>query len=625
MECGRAAPSARQVTLENEFEIAGRLSGLFDRRQYADSLCYEYPFAVASSLPLSTMSPFTFVLVFLLAVLDVAWAVGNVPHILQDHVRRQVLQNAANGIPASTNGSTIVSISLAKDLQTYYALLSVGNISFRVGLDTASSDLWLFSSNCASSACKSSPKYPLSYDSPSFVSVNGNATTFNVSYADTSMASGFIAMERVNFTNLSLSNQAFGLMNSSNITFVDQVSGIMGLSFARLSTINSLASNAAPFFTQLAQQGKLDYPLIGVSLPRNTSTTGSLALGAVDSSVVTNVTNIVWNQVVPFRPFGSESNTSSYLQWAIHLSNISVGTSIITPQPTYPQPNANASIALLDVGTAGIYGPYQDVSRIFSAIDSSRLVDSSTGTWAIPCDTNETMSFTFGGYNFTLLPSDYLIGPVSADPTICLSWPRALPPSSDGIDWQLGSTFLRTVYSIFSYGITSKELPMIGLYPLTPANATALPEASLSSLFSSLSLTVATALPNSLVAAPIYSTPSYIFNTSVPTSVLATNLATSTYAPLFSAMDAAAAGEGSGKFNFSALPQATPSPTQTTLVLTDKSGMVYTTTSVAATPNAVLGEPYGWTSGAGAVRTSITAIALASGLVCLLQWSGMSL
>lgn len=51
--------------------------------------------------------------------------------------------------------------------------------------------------------------------------------------------------------------------------------------------------------------------------------------------------------------------------------------------------------------------------------------------------------------NFTLLPSDYLIGPTAASPTLCLSWPKASPPSSDGIDWQIGAAFLRTVYTIF--------------------------------------------------------------------------------------------------------------------------------------------------------------------------------
>lgn len=66
-------------------------------------------------------------------------------------------------------------------------------------------------------------------------------------------------------------------------------------------------------------------------------------------------------------------------------------------------------------------------------------------------------------------PSDFLIGPLSSDPNFCLSWPRASPPSSDGLDWQLGTfdimimhlhsfltplkgqVFMRTVYSVFRF------------------------------------------------------------------------------------------------------------------------------------------------------------------------------
>jgi len=34
---------------------------------------------------------------------------------------------------------------------------------------------------------------------------------------------------------------------------------------------------------------------------------------------------------------------------------------------------------------------------------------------------------------------DYIIGPASGNPNLCLSWPMALPPNSDGVDWQMGS------------------------------------------------------------------------------------------------------------------------------------------------------------------------------------------
>ena len=51
--------------------------------------------------------------------------------------------------------------------------------------------------------------------------------------------------------------------------------------------------------------------------------------------------------------------------------------------------------------------------------------------------------------NYTLLPSDYIIGPTSGEPALCLAWPKASPPSSDGIDWQIGAAFLQTVYTVF--------------------------------------------------------------------------------------------------------------------------------------------------------------------------------
>ena len=79
---------------------------------------------------------------------------------------------------------------------------------------------------------------------------------------------------------------------------------------------------ATPFIATLAAQGNLSYPLFGLSLTRNSS--GTLAIGAIDSSVVKNVSNIGWNEVVPFQPFVSENSSSSYLQWVIRLSSIAV-------------------------------------------------------------------------------------------------------------------------------------------------------------------------------------------------------------------------------------------------------------------------------------------------------------
>jgi hypothetical protein len=82
----------------------------------------------------------------------------------------------------------------------------------------------------------------------------------------------------------------------------------------------------------------------------------------------------------------------------------------------------------------------------------------SVGRWAVPCDTTAPLSLFFkyapppkvvilnhpdfysSGRNYTVDPSDYLIGPTSGNPNLCLAWPHASPPSSDGIDWQIGQS-----------------------------------------------------------------------------------------------------------------------------------------------------------------------------------------
>jgi hypothetical protein len=69
--------------------------------------------------------------------------------------------------------------------RSYYAVIKAGNISMRVALDTASSDLWIISSSCQSNTCTQVPRYPLTYESPTFVVVNDNTTTFIAQYADT--------------------------------------------------------------------------------------------------------------------------------------------------------------------------------------------------------------------------------------------------------------------------------------------------------------------------------------------------------------------------------------------------------------------------------------------------------
>ncbi|KAF8968111.1 aspartic peptidase A1 [Flammula alnicola] len=484
----------------------------------------------------------------------------------------------------TTFGAGLSTVSLSSDRESYYTIIEAGGLNFRVVLDTASSDLWLVSSDCVTDSCRKVPRYPLAFQSPTFVSVGNNATAFNAQYADGTFASGFVAKETIALSNLTLANQAFGVVTNSNVSLTDQTSGILGLGFPRLSSISGPSFNSSPFFATLASQGLLEYPLFALSLTRNS--TGVLTLGAIDSAIVTNTTRIGWNKVAQFPPFSVENNASTYLQWAIPMAGVSVNGTQFAPIPTYAN-ISNTSLALFDIGAPGIYGPYQDVSRIYSMIDGARLVDSD-GQWALPCDTTVPMTFTFGQRNYTILPTDYILGPVSGNPNLCLSWPMSLPPNSDGIDWQMGTAFLRTVYSIFSFGINAKEPPLIGLYSLQ--NDTNITQAQTSSailsFLSSNSETFTTTLPNFILPTPSFTTPPFALNTSISASVggiVSSGLANSNYSALF--------GQKTLLANVSALPRITPPPVVVTLVVTNSVGAISTTVSSRSMAAVTLGLP----------------------------------
>jgi len=204
-----------------------------------------------------------------------------------------------------------------------------------------------------------------------------------------------------------------------------------------------------------------------------------------------------------------------------------------------------------------------------------------------------------------MLPTDYLRGPASGNPNLCLSWPMALPPNSDGLDWQFGAAFLRTVYSVFrynfllyclytsnfhtcSFGIDGKEPPVIGLYPLrnyTNVTDRTQSPADIDSYLSAYSATIPTTLPNYLLPTPSFSVPPYTFNTSVTAvrgGIVPSGLSNTTYSPIF--------GEKTSLDNVSALPTISPPPSVITLTVTE-SGRLSTTIKTISVPSIRLGLP----------------------------------
>ncbi|WWC72185.1 uncharacterized protein I206_106145 [Kwoniella pini CBS 10737] len=328
------------------------------------------------------------------------------------------------------------------------------------------------------------------------------------------------------------------------------------------------------------------------STSRYQSQIGSLTLGGVSNHYISNdtdsgrtVDDIEWHQVIPFgkaksstndsaqalsrtntisstaistsasttptssssangdssrkkRSSSSELNTfpsnldelgdEEYLFWTLELHNLSLNGTDITLNSSYADLGLG-SLALLDVGFNGISGPQQDVVKIFEKISDARQVDE--GQWVVPCNTKMTLGFSFGGRYIQLQPSDWISTQIDSS-SLCLAWPIVAPSTGDGMDWQLGTPFLKKVYSIFSYGINGIQAPLVGFLPLennpTSTNSgngtnttTYNPDSPTPTTIEELHLTttIQTILPNQILPDPTYTTPSYVYSTILQTGI----------------------------------------------------------------------------------------------------------
>ncbi|KIR34214.1 peptidase [Cryptococcus deuterogattii MMRL2647] len=530
-------------------------------------------------------------------------------------------------VKRSANGTLL---PLGTSQNTFVVPVSIGSppTTYPLQLDLASSDILLASTLCGSHCptslgTTSNPYYDVSKTSAGFESINSNRTGWNTSYADGTVASGFLAREIVTLGDSVVRGQVFGMINATNLTLSSQKSsGILGLGFPRLSTLThalfeahskantnpstssvvttetqsgsetstasaSTASTTGPAYfptllENLVRTPHLPYPVFALALsaPVNSSSTstsssaaasassrykpsiGSLTLGGVSSYYIDDtqgsgrtVQDIEWHDVVPFgQPVSgndtategqavttnsaadtlsasstsenneaasasasasassaarkrsdasqldafpstiSELSQEEYLYWTLDLRNVTVNGTNVGINSSYASIGLG-SVALLDAGFNGIAGPQQDVVKLFRMITDAREV--SEGQWAVPCNTRMTLGFSFGGRYIQLQPSDWIFAGI-AQSTMCLAWPIAQPVTGDGIDWQLGTPFLKNVYTIFSSTLTSIADPNSP----TPTSIAAL----------SLATTLRTALPNAVLPDPTYPTPSYVYS-----------------------------------------------------------------------------------------------------------------
>ncbi|KAJ5287601.1 hypothetical protein N7478_003287 [Penicillium angulare] len=310
----------------------------------------------------------------------------------------------------------------------YFSEVTIGTPpqTFKVVLDTGSSNLWVPSSGCNSIACF----LHSTYDSSSSSTYEKNGTDFEIRYGSGSL-SGFVSQDTLQIGDLKVKNQDFAeAISEPGLAFAfGRFDGILGLGYDTIS-VNKMVP---PFYNML-NQGLLDEPLFAFYLGDSTKEgdDSEVTFGGVDKSHYTGEIT-----TIPLR-------RKAY--WEVELNAIKLGEESAELDNTG---------VILDTGTSLIALPSTLAELLNKQIGATKGF---TGQYSVECDKRDSLpdlTFTLSGHDFTITPFDYILE-VSGS---CISTFMGMDmPEPVGPLAILGDAFLRKYYSIYDLGNNSVGL-----------------------------------------------------------------------------------------------------------------------------------------------------------------------
>jgi len=302
----------------------------------------------------------------------------------------------------------------------YYSEITLGTPpqSFKVVLDTGSSNLWVPGKSCTSIACFLHSKYDASASS----SYKANGTSFEIHYGSGSLE-GYMSQDTLTIGDLAVKKQDFAeATKEPGLAFAfGKFDGILGLAYDRISV-----NGAVPPVYNMINQGLLAEPLFTFRVGEQPDG-GEAVFGGIDPSHYKGKIHYV-----PVR-------RKAY--WEVELESVTLG------DDTLELENTGAAI---DTGTSLIALPTDIAEMINTQIGAKK---SWNGQYTVDCNTVEALpdlTFKFGGKPYTLSSTDYTLNVqgtcISAFTGIDINLPDG------GSIWIVGDVFLRKYFTVYDLG-----------------------------------------------------------------------------------------------------------------------------------------------------------------------------
>ncbi|KAL3951749.1 hypothetical protein ACCO45_013466 [Purpureocillium lilacinum] len=301
----------------------------------------------------------------------------------------------------------------------HFSEITIGNPpqSFKVVLDTGSSNLWVPSQSCNSIACY----LHSTYDSSSSSTYKKNGSSFEIQYGSGSL-SGFVSNDDMSIGDLKIKSQDFAeATNEPGLAFAfGRFDGILGLGYDTISV-----NHIVPPFYNMINQKLLDEPVFAFYLGDKDE--GSEAVfGGVDESHYTGKI-----EYIPLR-------RKAY--WEVDLDSIAFGDEVAELDNTG---------VILDTGTSLNVIPSALAELLNAEMGAKKGYN---GQYTIDCakrDSLPDITFSLSGSNYSLPATDYILE-ISGS---CISTFQGMDiPAPAGPLAILGDAFLRRYYSVYDLG-----------------------------------------------------------------------------------------------------------------------------------------------------------------------------
>ncbi|KAI9643644.1 aspartic proteinase precursor [Ciborinia camelliae] len=304
----------------------------------------------------------------------------------------------------------------------YFSEITIGTPpqTFKVVLDTGSSNLWVPSSECGSIACYLHTKY----DSSSSSTYKKNGTSFEIRYGSGSL-SGFTSKDVMSIGDLTIKDQVFAeATEEPGLAFAfGRFDGILGLAYDTISV-----NHIVPPFYSMIDQGLLDEPVFAFYLG---DTNGD---GDESEAIFGGVNKDHFEGKITEIPLRRKA------YWEVDLDAISFGDA---------KAELESTGVILDTGTSLIALPSDLAALLNKEIGAKKGYN---GQYSVDCakrDSLPDVTFTLSGHDFSIGPYDYILEIQGS----CISTFMGMDfPEPVGPLVILGDAFLRRYYSIYNLG-----------------------------------------------------------------------------------------------------------------------------------------------------------------------------